>query len=159
VPIGAPWCTLCFADLRPKPVVPAEPAPVPAAATVLDATPAPALEPVSVGGGASPLSSPLPPDPILDAPVIKAPSLGGNRAAAAWPCTGCGDMVPMAEMTCPSCATPFLAAVRSRPSLVLPGIGEVTELDNTGKIKLIAGGAVGLCLVLFLVYLVLGHLV
>jgi hypothetical protein len=150
IPIGAPWCTLCFADLRPAPVAAPEPDPVQVAAFE--------PVPVSVGAAAAPVDLPLPPDPILDAPVMRAPSIRGNRAAT-WPCTGCGASVPIAEMTCPGCGAGFLAPEQDRMSLVLPGIGDITQLSGSGRVMLMAGGCAAVTFVLFLVYLVLGHLV
>jgi hypothetical protein len=47
VPIGAQWCSLCYADLRPAPEPVAEPV-VPVAA---EPTPGLTTEPVAVGGG------------------------------------------------------------------------------------------------------------
>jgi hypothetical protein len=150
VPIGAPWCTLCFADLRPKPVAAPEPEPVHAVA--------PAPVPVSVGAASAPVDLPLPPDPILDAPVMRAPKIAGNRAAT-WPCTGCGVSVPIEEMACPACGAGFLAREKVSVSLRLPGVGDITQLSGSGRIMLMAGGCTVVTFVLFIVYLVLGHLV
>jgi hypothetical protein len=105
----------------------------------------------------------LAPHPILDAPVLDtpvhaAPRLAGNRAAT-WPCTGCGTAVPIEEMACPSCGAGFLAPERSRTSLVLPGIGDITELSQSGRVMLMAGGCLAVTLVLFVLFVLFGGLV
>jgi hypothetical protein len=145
VPVGAPWCTLCFADLRPQP----EPVPVSAAALAT---------PVAPDSPTSAPAAPLPPDPILDAPVHRtAPVAGG--VPTAWPCSGCGTSVPFEEMTCPNCGSPFLGEESPRMSLVLPGIGDVSQLSSSGRIMLMAGGCLVVTFVLFIVFLLLGGLV
>jgi hypothetical protein len=89
---------------------------------------------------------------------MRAPSIRGNRAAT-WPCDGCGAGVPIAEMTCPNCGAGFLAPEKASMSLVLPGVGDITQLSGSGRVMLMAGGCAAVTFVLFLVYLVLGHLV
>lgn len=146
VALGAPWCTLCYADLRPKP----EPA----------SAPAPQPEPVSVGGGPSapmvdalgvippapmPAGTVLTPDPHLDAPVMKASDI--KLAEPGWPCRHCGSVVSMAEDNCPQCHTPFLVP-EDFVEVTLPGVGNVRKLDT--KMRTILGlvGALGVMLVL-----------
>jgi hypothetical protein len=115
---GAPWCTLCYADLR----VPAEVS-VPA-------------EPVSVSMGA-PVSVPavaetLAPDPYLDAPVMAAPPVA-RAEPTGWPCTQCGARVPLADDACGTCGAPFLPT-DTMPSLALPVVGDLSRLDRGQKI-------------------------
>lgn len=123
VTASAQWCTLCYADLR----VPAAsvPAPVVDTESVLAATPlqapAPAAQPVQ-----------LPPDPILDAPVIKAAPVAGQELSG-WPCLGCGAKVPLADDACPHCGSRFLPA-DEMPSLALPGVGDLTRMERPQKI-------------------------
>jgi hypothetical protein len=44
-------------------------------------------------------------------------------------------------------------------SLVLPGIGDVSQLSSSGRIMLMAGGCLVVTFVLFIVFLLLGGLV
>jgi len=144
VALGAPWCTLCYADLRPKP----EPAPQPQP------------EPVTVGGGSAqptvdalgvippapmPAGTVLAPDPHLDAPVMKAADI--KLAEPGWPCRHCGTVVSMAEDNCPQCHTSFLIP-EDFVEVSLPGVGNVRKLDT--KMRTILGlvGALGVMLVL-----------
>ena len=118
---GAPWCTLCYADLR---------VPVPAAsiaeygASSVDIAQFPA----------APES--LPPDPILDAPVDRAAPIARVQTAG-WPCLGCGATVPMADDACPDCGRPFLPA-DDMPSLALPVVGDLVRLDRGQRIAVTA---------------------
>jgi len=160
VALGAPWCTLCYADLRPKP----EPAPVPEPAA------APAPVPVAVGAPAAgpivdalgvippeplPAGSPLTPDPHLDAPVAKAADI--RLAAPGWPCRHCGTVVDMAEDNCPQCHTPFLAA-EDFVDLTLPGVGNVRRLDTKTRTFLGLAGALGVTIVLVVLAFIGGAL-
>ena len=101
------------------------PAPAVDAQTVLAAAPlqgpAPAAPPVE-----------LPPDPILDAPVIKAAPVAGQELSG-WPCLGCGAKVPLADDACPHCGSRFLPA-DEMPSLALPGVGDLTRMERPQKI-------------------------
>jgi hypothetical protein len=155
VALGAPWCTLCYADLRPKPAP--EPTSAPAAQ--------PAPEPVSVGASAHaplvdapmvdalgvippgplPAATVLSPDPHLDAPITKAADI--RLAEPGWPCRSCGTVVPMTEDNCPHCHSPFLVP-EDVVELTLPGVGNVRRLD--GKMRLVLGlvGALGVTMVL-----------
>jgi hypothetical protein len=143
VAVGAPWCTLCFADLRPPVEAPLE-------------APAP---PVAVAAGARPVSPPaaLPPHPILDAPVAKPADV--KLAAPAWPCQECGKSVALDLTECDGCGAAFLGGTQVDVSLKLPGIGDVVTMAPGRRAGLMAGGALGFALVLVLVYVVLGHFV
>lgn len=153
--LGAPWCTLCFADLRPAPApAAAAPAPAPAAA----AAPAPAAAaPVSAPAGTTMLA----PHPILDAPPAPRHAAEEPPAAAApgWPCTVCGESVPLDLTACPACGAGFLAAARTQVSLVVPGLGDVAKLSKGTRLALMGGGATVVTGLVFLVLVVLGHLV
>src|SRR4051794_8987397 len=88
---GDPWCTLCYADLRPPP--PPEPEmPTPRA------VPREAVARV-VGASSEPLL------PIAPAPA------GAPVEGPSWPCTTCGAINPMARDVCVSCGMPFLSAL------------------------------------------------
>ncbi|MDQ1746642.1 MAG: hypothetical protein QOD07_905 [Frankiaceae bacterium] len=159
--LGAPWCTLCYADLRPKP----EPAPAPQ--PVLEP------EPAGVGAPAASVSShrqlvdalgvippePLPagtvltPDPHLDAPIMKAADI--RLAEPGWPCRHCGTVVPMAEDNCPQCHTPFLAP-EDFVEVTLPGVGNVRRLDTKMRTILGFAGAAVVTLVLVILAVIVG---
>lgn len=142
VTAGAPWCTLCYADLR-------EPVLAPASAP---AAPQPAARPTDAMAAqfASRRTEPpltqtgLEPDPILDAPVHTATAVA--TAPPGWPCGGCGARMPLDADSCTQCGQPFLPK-EATPSLVVPGVGDVAKLDRGQRIMLIAGGAVALILV------------
>lgn len=156
VALGAPWCTLCYADLRPKPEpAPApEPAPEPvavgapsyAAAPIVDALGVIPPEPLPAG-------TPLPPDPHLDAPIMKAADI--KLAEPGWPCRSCHTLVPMDEDNCPQCQSPFLVP-EDVVEVTLPGVGNVRRLDT--KMRTIIGlvGALGVTVVLVILAFVAG---
>jgi len=108
VPAGAEWCTLCYAVLR-----------------VPETVPAARVAPLTV-------ETPLPPDPILDAPVTHAAPVA-RQAAAGWPCLGCGALVPLADNACSQCGGPFLPT-EGAPSLALPGVGDLSRMERGQKI-------------------------
>ena len=114
---GAPWCTLCHADLRPPPGRAPRQAPL----DPLDPLTAP---PEALG---LPPRTPGPPA----APV------------ATWPCGTCGAQNALAAGTCAACGAGFLAGVREaeRPLLELPVVGDVGALPRAQRLAL-AGGVV-----------------
>jgi hypothetical protein len=168
---GAPWCTLCYAELRPQPESAPAAAPVVAPAV---AAPAPVHE--------------LPPDPILDGPgpipvsavtysavaatlappqppVAREPAAvpqpepapAPARESAGWPCLGCGAVMPLEENFCTQCGRAFLPT-ETLPSLSLPVVGNLGGLDKAQRVWLMVGGAVGLTVLFFLLALVLGSI-
>ena len=141
VTAGAPWCTLCYADLR----VPV--ASVPAPAAVVE--PAAVAEPHVL----APEPALLAPDPTLDAPVEQAAPVVRQKLEG-WPCLSCGAVVPLADDVCSHCGHPFLPA-EAGPSLRVPGVGDVAQLDKTQRTMLIIGG----CVALTFVFVVLAYLV
>ena len=132
VPAGAEWCTLCYTVLRVRETVPAAPA-------------------VAVARPAAPvtLSASLPPDPILDAPVDRAPAVA-RVPADGWPCLGCGALVPLADNACSQCGRPFLPT-DDRPSLALPGVGDLGRMERGQRI--VVSVILGLAVTGFLVAL------
>ena len=153
VAIGAPWCTLWFADLRPAPepvaAHPVEPIP-PQPADLGHTAGAVALaDPL-----ADPLTDPLP--DLVDRPVVKRSD--ADTANPTWPCSGCGQQVGLDSDTCPVCLTPFLGGATDLPSLRLPVVGEVSSLTKAGRIGLCAGGVLAATVLFVLVGFVLGHL-
>src|ERR1700710_1105487 len=80
---GSPWCSLCYADLRPKAPTPVE---VPRPRTK-----APALIPASAG--------------LSDATI--SPTESDPAAAGGWPCGTCRTTVAIDLSSCPSCGGAF----------------------------------------------------
>jgi len=118
---GAPWCTLCHADLRPPPPAPS-PAPlVPATA----ARRVPAFDPLTAPAAA------------LGLPTAAAP------AEATWPCGTCGAVNVLSADACSACGAGFLAGLRESegPLLELPGVGDLTRMSR-GQRMLVAFGVV-----------------
>ena len=113
---GAPWCTLCHADLRPAPV-PAAPVAPPAA----------------------PPAAPIAGPPV--APVV--PQSQEPTGDATWPCTTCGARNDLAANACTACGAGFLAGLRDSegPLLELPGVGDLTRMSR-GQRMLVAFGVV-----------------
>jgi len=149
VPIGAPWCTLCFADLRqPQPVaagavaaLDVEPAAQPAAAApALDAQRAPAAPPVPL---------PDPADPL---------GLDTGERKLGWPCTGCGDTVSFDMTFCPECGSSFLPTERETVSFRLPLVGDITKLSKGEKLVVIFGGMALVTTVFFLLAMLVGSI-
>ncbi len=135
---GAPWCTLCHADLRP----PAAPEPVPAQRLDVPPTAAcslPALDPLTAPAAA------------LGLPTPKA-------AAPTWPCSTCSAVNPIAADTCSACGAGFLAGLREaeRPLLELPGLGDLTRMSRLQRLAVAFGLVLAVIALTALVTLVLG---
>jgi hypothetical protein len=143
---GSEWCTLCYADLRPKP----DPA---AAASQLGAPDAGAAE----AAQAEPVEAPL-----VDVPAPAAPAPRGKHARHAEPATEAPvfgtptQVVPDAEIE--AIADQMLARLaveRENPLGSLSGI-----VDSKGKqVALMVGGSVVAMCVLFLVMALAGSFV
>lgn len=120
---GAPFCTLCYTDLRPEP----------------------ALVPVQ------PLVTATQPDP-LTAPLHVLTGAPLTTADPVWPCGACGTANPLDEAVCRSCGSQFLAAVREDepPLLALPVVGDVSRLSRLQGVAL-AVGVVGALLAVLVV--------
>ena len=117
---GAPWCTLCHADLRPAPEPVAEepPAPVPPVVPAADPAVDPLTAPASALG--------LPPRP-------------GSEPT--WPCSTCGTTNPIAADACTGCGAGFLAGLRETegPLLELPGVGDLTRMSRGQRLGIAFG--------------------
>ena len=125
----APWCTLCYADLRPKPPEP-EPVAAPPPAPVAPPAPDPLTDPLT-----GPLPGPLP-------PVVS--------TGPTWPCAACGAANPMDLDTCAACGAGFLSGARDEsPLLELPVVGDITQMPRWQRFVL-AGGVVLVFVVLTL---------
>ena len=124
VRFGDPWCTLCYADLRPPAASPAQPPPI-ADPPAYTSPPVAATDPLTapIETVSSPAASP-----------VTGPS---------WPCAACGTVNPMADDTCSACGRHFLAGLREDQAalLELPVLGDITRLGR-GQRFAVAMGAV-----------------
>jgi RNA polymerase subunit RPABC4/transcription elongation factor Spt4 len=142
---GAEWCTLCYADLRPKP----EPEPVavsarePSYAAV--AAPGAPAEPLSaLEAAAQALVQQAGPDTEADPSAV----------AVGWPCTGCEAVVSFDEDACPTCGTRFLDGARGEPDL-LDRIGP-GGLPVSTQSLIIAGGAAAMIAIIVAAMYIIG---
>jgi ribosomal protein L40E len=135
---GAPWCTQCYFDLRPKAPEPPPVAPVPPTGVPRQPAAAPSYS-------TDPLNDPLP----GQAP---APS-----AVPTWPCTTCGHDNPLDATACQACGAGFLAAVRDSeaPLLVVPGLGDLGRYSRAQRLALAAGVALSVAVVVLVLGLLL----
>lgn len=124
---GAPWCTLCHADLRP---VPAPPAPV---AGAVGPPPAYASRPVTAPAF-DPLTAPAHELGLAPAPAEPA-------GEPTWPCATCGASNPLTADACGACGAGFLAGLREAdgPLLELPVVGDLTRLSRAQRLMLALG--------------------
>jgi hypothetical protein len=141
----APWCTQCWADLRPAP----EP--------VVEA-PAPVVEAATPSSAAFELPTQTPSSAAFELPT-QPDGTAPSRPVGGWPCGICGHVNSVAQLdSCVGCGAGFLAAMRSaeEPLLVLPGVGDVTQLSRAQRIGIGAAAAVAVVLVVMLLGLLLG---
>ena len=138
---GDPWCTLCYADLRP-PAPPPPPHSPP---------PPPAARPVPVAPPADPLTDPIAPSPSYRPSVVAGPDPLDAGSGPTWPCAACGAVNRMERDTCAGCGLPFLSGLREQeaPLLELPVVGDLTKLGRGQRFAL-AGGVVLVFVVLTL---------
>jgi hypothetical protein len=168
-PETVPWCSLCYADLRPVPAA-AVPAtrtlasvdvPPAASGALADAAPDPLTAPISTL-----LSPPAEPTAPTDAPPpdpgsspVDVETLPGvvdpQVAAATWPCTRCGAGVPLLLDACDECGAGFLAGAIPPPKTSLPIVGDVQRLSKVQRFGLAAGLAIAIVAV-FLVVATIG---
>ena len=134
----APWCTLCYADLRPAPVVAAPPAapalPVPPAATYGVPALDPLIAPVAAPGPSATSPQALSPQALSPQPQPT------PAVEATWPCTTCGADNPLTSDACLACGAGFLAVLREaqEPLLVLPVVGDLGALSRGQRLGLAA---------------------
>ena len=161
IPPRAPWCTLCYADLRP----PEEPAPAAVAAAAVASAP---TEPVEV-------TVPAPRAGRHRSVAVVAPAVGDllvrpRRAAAeagvgpaaataGWPCRACGEQVSLDRPACPACGTAFLDLGAETATFELPLVGELLAMSRGRRAALGGGAAVALGLLLLVLATVLGLVV
>jgi hypothetical protein len=93
----------------------------------------------------------------LDAPISKPSDV--RLAERGWPCPSCGQSVSLERTDCEACGTPFMGGRQATVSLKVPGVGDIATLSPGGRVGFMAGAALVLMVVLFLVYLILGSLV
>ena len=137
---GAPWCTLCHADLRPPPPAPSpEPPPPPLDIPSTASYGAPALDPLT-----APATALGPPTPATEDPT--------------WPCATCGAPNPLAASACGACGAGFLAGLRDAegPLLELPGVGDLTRLSRGQRMGLAFGVVLAVVALTALLGLLLG---
>lgn len=121
----APWCSLCYADLRPFVEAVAPPVPVPVA------EPTPAVSPV-----VAPVALAVA-DPVAPEAAVAAATLPQGRG---WPCHACGDTVPLDLSACATCGAAFLPA-GGLPTLKLGG-EEISSPTARVAVMLVGGFAV-----------------
>jgi hypothetical protein len=167
-PETVPWCSLCFADLRPVPAA-AVPAPralppediLPAQSGARgDAAPDPLTAPISMlldPVAQVPTASPAP-EPAAEIgeplPGVVDPQL----AEASWPCSRCGARVALSLDACDECGAGFLTGAIPPTTMSLPIVGDVAKLSKVQRFALAAGLAVTL-IVVFLALATVGRAV
>jgi hypothetical protein len=126
----ADWCSLCYHDLRPAPAAVVVPEPTPAYGGS-DPLTAPLLDlllPATPATPAVPAAAPVAAPSAV--PVAAAPA---EPAAAGWPCSRCGARNALDAVMCRDCGGAFLGGASDTPSLVLPGVGDVTKLSRGAR--------------------------
>jgi hypothetical protein len=162
-PETVPWCSLCYADLRP---VPAAAVPAPRHVATEDVpTAAPGrLEDLSADPLTAPISTLLEP-PTMATEATEALEPVGELLpgvvepvldAASWPCSRCGAQVPLALDACGECGAGFLAGAIPPPTMSVPIVGDVSRLSKGQRFGLAAGLAAGLILVFLALATVVG---
>jgi len=137
---GAPFCSLCHADFRPRPAVVEAPVHPYATAAAVDPLTAPLLDVVL------PAAQPPPATEVAAIPQQHAPAVPAPRAEPMWPCHACGASNPLSNSVCAGCGGGFLAAASEQLSVVLPGVGDVMRMSR-GQRALLAIGAAALLVV------------
>jgi len=131
----APWCTLCYADLRPAPAPAAATVTVPAAEegvpTEFDPLTAPLALVEAVAGGTY---------AGVDAHLPSAPT-----KAVGWPCPHCQIVVPFDSSECPDCGTAFLDGATGEADFV-QRVG--TGMSTGTQVMIMAVGSIGLVAVI-----------
>jgi hypothetical protein len=159
-PETVPWCSLCYADLRPVPAA-AVPAPRHVATEDTQAAASGALEASAPDPLTAPISTLLEPpaDPLdaLDAVTEALPGVvDAELDAASWPCSRCGAHVPLLLDACGECGAGFLAGAIPPPTMSVPIVGDVTRLSKVQRFALAAGLATGIVVVFLVLATVVG---
>ncbi len=166
----AEWCTLCYADLRPRQpaIAVAPPGEVPAAGFC---DPHLAPEPTADARsrtGSQPVAVVAPPDDVPAAgtgeqhrapePSADTRVLTAAEAVAAvaseprWPCGACGELMPIAEPACTVCGAPFLGETAAPP------LARFAAMSPGRRALVMVVGAVALMALFMLLALVVGSL-
>lgn len=126
----APWCTLCYTDLRPTPA----PAPAPTLAPPRPAARLAQIPPAYAALDLDPLTAPL---EALTAPLDAL----AEKPVARWPCATCGAANDLTHSACAGCGAGFLAGLREAegPLLELPVVGDLGALSRAQRLGLAAG--------------------
>lgn len=117
----AQWCSLCYHDLRPAPEVLPE-----AIEAGLDPLTAPLLDLVLP-------AVPVQRDAAAPAEHVAAPSAAASKG---WPCLRCGVVNAMDATMCGTCGMGFLASAHEKPSLVIPGLGDLHAMSRGQRASL-----------------------
>jgi hypothetical protein len=158
-----PWCTLCYADLRPpapdpEPEPESSPEPESTLESETESGTDPEHAPAAASGAAAAVATK--PDPVVVG-TDRVTSQGEEPAEPAgpsWPCTACGESNPLARNTCSACGTPFLGGLRGQdgPLLDLPVVGDITKLGRGHRLALAAGVVLAVILLTLIVGLIFG---
>jgi hypothetical protein len=159
-PETVPWCSLCYADLRPVPA-----AAVPASRHVATEDVPTAASGRSQDASADPLTAPI--STLLKRPAAAPEALEGVGEqlpgvvepvldAASWPCSRCGAQVPLALDACGECGAAFLAGAIPPPTMSVPIVGDVSRLSKPQRFGLAAGLAAGIIVVFLALATVVG---
>jgi hypothetical protein len=141
---GAQWCTLCYADLRPRQE---QPEPVAVSTRGPSQSADPSTEPVSVLEAAAQALA-RQGEPGTDAEPAAAP--------VGWPCT-CGEVVSFDEADCPTCGRKFLDGAHGEQDLLARiGPGGLPVKTQT---LIIAGGAAAIIAIITAALYIIGMLV
>jgi hypothetical protein len=104
---GAPWCTQCYA-----------PAGTASPTTACEQRQAAAQVGVQIADRT---------------PAVRS----AGPSTGTWPCSACSQPNDLADAACAGCGTAFLAAVREeRPTVVLPGVGDLLALSPVRRVGL-----------------------
>jgi RNA polymerase subunit RPABC4/transcription elongation factor Spt4 len=148
---GAQWCTLCYADLRPKP----EPEPVAVSAGEPSyAEGATAAAPHPAPDAATPLSALEAAAQALVRQAEPDAETDPSTAAVGWPCTGCKAVVSFDDDACPTCGARFLDGAHGEPDL-LDRIGP-GGLPVSTQTLIIAGGAAAMIAIIVAAMYIIG---
>jgi len=159
---GSPWCTLCYADLRPQPVAVASADPAHGTATEPAREPEPSY--AGAGGSFDPLTAPLSmiegallqhqpnvmaaltPAPVQPPAPTDTAAAAPAKQPAGWPCSRCSTLVSFDDMACTTCGTPFLAGAAGEADLI-ERIGR-GGLSKTTKALIVGGGSLAIIVVI-----------
>jgi hypothetical protein len=156
-PETVPWCSLCYADLRPVPAA-AVPAPRHVETEDVQTAASGAVEDASGDPLTAPISTLLePPAEAVEAAFEELPGVVDPGVdAASWPCSRCGAHVPLLLDACNECGAGFLAGAIPPVTMSVPVVGDVSRLSKAQRFGLAAGLAVGLIVVFVMLATVVG---